>query len=151
MKKLFNYAMLGAIALAGATGLTACSSSDDAVVEKNPTYDPATNSVTTQFVLNVSSATNGTTRQSADIVQKNSNFRGLQDAKLVALSTGHSAYVAPYDGEATTGFAVNKTFDLGTLYGSSACCSRYILRLHTCLTLQPPTMLKPMHSVWPMN
>ena len=120
MKKLFNYAMLGAIALAGATGLTACSSSDDAVVEKNPTYDPATNSVTTQFVLNVSSATNGTTRQSADIVQKNSNFRGLQDAKLVALSTGHSAYVAPYDGEATTGFAVNKTFDLGTLYGSSA-------------------------------
>ena len=125
MKKYFNFALLSAIALTGTIGFTACSSSDDSVaenskVEDNPTYDPVANTVTAQFVLNVASGDMNSTRQSANIVQKNSNFRGMQDAKLVALSTGSSAYLAPYNGESTASFAVNKTFDLGTLYGSSA-------------------------------
>lgn len=120
MKKLFNYAMLGAIALAGATGLTACSSSDDAVVEKNPTYDPATNSVTTQFVLNVSSATNGTTRQSATTVQKDNNFRGIQNAMLISMTANKAtSFLAPYFGE-TSGITNIKSFDLGTLYAANA-------------------------------
>jgi hypothetical protein len=125
MKKYFNFALLSAIALTGTIGFTACSSSDDSVaenskVEVNPTYDPVANTVTAQFVLNVASGDMNSTRQSASIVQKNSNFRGMQDAKLIALSTGKSAYLAPFNGEATASFAVNKTFDLGTLYGSSA-------------------------------
>lgn len=119
MKKYFNFAFAGAIALIGTCGFTACSSSED-VAEENPTYDPVKNEVTTQFVLNVSSATSGTTRQDAATVQRNSNFRGMQDAKLIALSTGNSSYVAPYTGADVTGFAVNKTFDLGTLYGDQA-------------------------------
>ena len=41
MKKLFNFALVGAIALTGATMFTGCSGSDDAVAENNnPNYDP---------------------------------------------------------------------------------------------------------------
>lgn len=130
MKKYFNFALLSAIALTGTIGFTSCSSSEDAVEEKvadNPTFDRVTNSVTTQFVLNVSSADQGATRQSAATVQKNANFRGLQDAKLIGLATGKAdTYLAPYDGEATqtdwvTGTKVkSKVYDLGTLYASNA-------------------------------
>lgn len=124
-KKYFFFAMMGAIALSGALGLTACSSDEDAV-ENNPTYDAATKSVTAQFVLNVSSATGSVTRQSATIVQKNANFRGLQDAKLIGLATGKSSDLAPFAGGATvTDWSAAsgtkaKTYDLGTLYGASA-------------------------------
>ena len=120
-KKYFFYAMMSAIALAGTLGLTACSSDDEvAAVENNPTYDPVAKTVNTQFVLNVAAGNMNTTRQSSDIVQMNTNFRGLQDAKLIALSTGKSTYLAPFNGGSTSALAVNKTFDLGTLYGSSA-------------------------------
>ena len=107
MKKYFNFAFLSAIALVGTLGFTACSSTDDTVageskVEDNPTYDAVAQTVTAQFVLNVSSAANdNTTRQSATTVQKNANFRGMQDAKLIALATGNSSYMAPYAGGAT--------------------------------------------------
>ena len=126
MKKYLTYAFAGAIALAGASGFTACSSdslSDLSGGNTNPTYNAAAQTVKTQFVLNVSSAANNnTTRQSSTTVQKNTNFRGIQDAKLIALSTGASkrSYLAPFAGEGTSGFEVNKTFELGTLYGSSA-------------------------------
>ena len=36
MKKYFNYAFAGVIALVGATMFTGCSGSDDAVAENNP-------------------------------------------------------------------------------------------------------------------
>ena len=89
---------------------------------------PATRSVTTQFVLNVSSAANdNNTRQSATTVQKASNFRGMKDAKLIGLATGKaSSFLAPYAGETTqtdwtTGSNMkSKVYDLGTLYGSTA-------------------------------
>lgn len=131
MKKYFNYAFAGAIALAGASGFTACSSdslSDLSGGNTNPTYDAKSNSVTTQFVLNVAANTNdNSTRVSADIVQKNANFRGMQDAKLIGLATGKaSTFIAPYNGEETqtdwtTGTKMKaKVYDLGTLYGSTA-------------------------------
>ena len=92
MKQLFNFALIGAIALTSATMFVGCNSSEDAVTnDVNPTFDPAKNTVTTQFVLNVSAATNTMTRQGATTVQQNSNFRGMQDAKLIGLSTGHSS------------------------------------------------------------
>ena len=128
MKKYFNYAFLGAIALLGASVFTACSSEsgmDSVDNNANPTYDPVANTVTAQFVLNVSSATGGVTRQSATIVQKNANFRGMQDAKLIGLATGNSSYLAPFAGGATTtNWSADgtkaKTYDLGTLYGATA-------------------------------
>ena len=132
MKKYFNFAFASAIALIGTCGFTACSSSEDAAevaqVPDNPTYDPVAQTVTTQFVLNVSSATGTVTRQSAAAVQKNSNFRGMTDAKLIGLATGKSTWLAPFAGGTTTtdwtstteGIIYSKTYDLGTLYGSTA-------------------------------
>ena len=155
MKKYFNFAFASAIALIGTCGFTACSSSEDAEVAQvpdNPTYDPVAQTVTAQFVLNVSSATNNnTTRQSADVVQRNANFRGLKDAKIIGLSTGNSSYLAPYNGEATTdpSYKVKKTYDLGTLYAANSISndgtdnkdnsSRRVLQL--ALPLQTDAML----------
>lgn len=136
MKKYFNFAYVSAIALLGASGFTACSSEDELVeaeqpqvqqVADNPTYDPVGKTVTTQFVLNVSSATSDKTRMSSTTVQKNQNFRGIKDAKLITLATGAGTSVlAPYAGgttttdwSATSGIK-SKTYDLGTLYSPSA-------------------------------
>ena len=128
MKKNFMFAMIGAIALTGSVGFTACSSNDD-VAETNPNYDPATNSVTTKFVLNINPAAQGTTRQTAATVQKANNFRGMKDAKLIGLSTGKaSTFLAPFLGsskkdptdENSASFDVIHTYDLGTLYASGS-------------------------------
>jgi len=124
-KKYFFYAMMSAITLSGTYGLTACSSEDVVAVEDNPTYDPVAKTVTTQFVLNVSSAADVSTRQSATTVQMNSNFRGMQNTKLIGLATGNSSWLAPFAGGATvTDWSAAgtkaKTYDLGTLYGATA-------------------------------
>ena len=119
MKKNFKYALMSAIAVVGAVSFSACSSSDEIV--DNPDYNPEKNTVTTNFVLNVAYADPASTRQSTTTVQKNTNFRGIQDAKLIALGTGNSSFLAPYDGSVTTGGGyVKTTFDLGTLYSSTA-------------------------------
>lgn len=122
MKKNFYFAFLGAFALTGVIGISSCSS-DNETVEVNPTFDPAKNEVTTQFVLNVSSAEQGTTRQAAATVQKAQNFRGMQDARLIGLSTGRTntetTWLAPFAGN-STGYSVVKSYDLGTLYGTTA-------------------------------
>ena len=116
MKKYFNYAFLGAIAFIGTFSFTACSSEDEAIVENNPTYDPVTNSVTTQFVLNIASPTmSTTTRQGAETVQQSKNFRGMQNARIFALKTSHPTWLAPYSGTET----LKKSYDLGTLYTAS--------------------------------
>ena len=131
MKKYFNFAFVGAIALLGAGVFTACSSESGIDLgdnNTNPNYDPATRSVTTQFVLNVSSAANdNNTRQSATTVQKASNFRGMKDAKLIGLATGKaSSFLAPYAGETTqtdwtTGSNMkSKVYDLGMLYAANS-------------------------------
>jgi hypothetical protein len=129
MKKYFNFAFVGAIALLGAGVFTACSSESSMDLgdnNTNPTYDPVNNTVTAQFVLNVSSAANeNNTRQSATTVQRNANFRGMRDAKLIGLATGNSSYLAPFAGGATvTDWSASgtkaKTYDLGTLYGATA-------------------------------
>ena len=135
MKKLFNFALIGAIALLGASVFTACSSEsgmDSVDNNTNPTYDSEAKTVTTQFVLNVSSATGGITRQSAAIVQKAANFRGMQDATLIGLALGKTydsenptKWLAPFAGETTTTDwtaegVKSKVYDLGTLYGSNA-------------------------------
>lgn len=130
MKKYFNFAFVGAIALLGAGVFTACSSesSMDLGDNTNPNYDPATRSVTTQFVLNVSSAANdNNTRQSSTTVQKAGNFRGMKDAKLIGLASDKAtSFIAPYLGETTqtdwtTGSNMkSKVYDLGTLYAANS-------------------------------
>lgn len=124
MKKSFIYALLSAIALTGTVCISSCTSSDD--VTENPNFNPETNEVTTQFVLNISTDEMATTRQSATTVQKNNNFRGMMDAKLIGLSTGKTYsstsptnWLAPFVGN-STGYSVKKTYDLGTLYASGS-------------------------------
>ena len=85
MKKNLVYAMMSAIALTSAVSFTACSS-DDAVVENNPTYDGST--VKTQFSIsfpeNVAS-----TRMTSDIVQEAQSvekFRGMDGIVLIPYS-----------------------------------------------------------------
>ena len=120
MKKYSIYAFMSAIALTGAVGFTSCSSNDDVTTDVNPSYDPVAQTVNTKFVLNINPAEQGTTRQSASTVQKANNFRGMKDAKLIGLSTSKaSSFLAPFLGS-STGFAVNHTYDLGTLYASGS-------------------------------
>ena len=123
MKKRFVFAMMGAIALTGIQVLSSCSSEDalaDATTYNNSeTTEVTTGEVYTELVLNVATSPNQFTRQSAATVQRASNFRGMKDAKLIGLSTGNSSWLAPFAGTSTD-YDVNKTFDLGTLYGSTA-------------------------------
>lgn len=120
MKKISIYAFMSAIALTGAVGFTSCSSNDDVTTDVNPSYDPVAQTVNTKFVLNINPAEQGTTRQTSTTVQKANNFRGMKDAKLIGLSTGKaSSFLAPFL-SSSTGFDVNHTYDLGTLYASGS-------------------------------
>jgi hypothetical protein len=114
MKKYFNYAFAGAIALAGASGFTACSSdslSDLSGGNTNPTYDAATGTVKSQFVLNIASNAK-TTRSSATTVQNlGANFRGIDNTLLFAFKTSGKGFIdASFAGAA----AANR-YDLGTV------------------------------------
>lgn len=104
MKKYFNLALLSAIALTGTYVFTACSSDEPLAAEEkapdSPFYNPATNEVTTQFVLNVSNGSDATTRQSSDATQASSaltasKFRGIEDSYIMcAKVTGDGNYLA---------------------------------------------------------
>ena len=88
MKKLFNFALSGAIALTGLFGFSACSSNDEVVVDPNPNFDPTTNEVTTQFVFNVSNGNEPITRQSEEATQASAElaankFRGIEDSYIM--------------------------------------------------------------------
>lgn len=84
MKKLFNLALFGAIALTGAVGFSSCSSSSDEVID-NPNYNPETNTVKTEFTISLPSYVGASTRQTDAITQAQATpvFRGLQDMVLI--------------------------------------------------------------------
>ena len=82
--RIFNkYAYMGAIALVGAVGFTACSSDDDLTAPQNPTFDGE--SVKTQFTINVP-VKSSSTRLADDIVQINglTDFRGMNKIIMLA-------------------------------------------------------------------
>ena len=85
MKKQSIYALMSAIALAGAIGFSSCSSSKDDVGEVNPKFNPQTNEVLTQFVFNVSTGNTASTRQSAEATQATTGvtFRGIEDSHIL--------------------------------------------------------------------
>lgn len=80
MKNFSKFLLMGTVALSGMTAFTACSSENEPSAEVNPTFNGST--VKTQFALNLPYAATGT-RQSADVAQQNSNFRGIQDMRLL--------------------------------------------------------------------
>lgn len=83
--RIFNkYAYMGAIALVGAVGFTACSSDDDLTAPQNPTFDGE--SVKTQFAISIPGASKNGTRLSEYVTQgqgASSTFRGMTNIRLV--------------------------------------------------------------------
>lgn len=114
MKKIMNYAILSAIAFAGAMGFSSCSD-ENVVAENNPNYNPATGEVNVDFVFNVSTANEPTTRMSAATTQANLSqpFRGITDAYLGAFKLGTDGkYVTDPTG------AADKLYPLGSVLGA---------------------------------
>lgn len=93
MKIFSKYAYMGAIALVGAVGFTACSSDDDLTAPQNPTFDGE--SVKTQFAINIPYAGGKDTRMSEDATQgdgASASFNGMQSIYLLPLTaTGSGA------------------------------------------------------------
>ena len=111
MKRYFNYAFLGAIALLGATMFTGCSGSDDAVAENNPNYDATTGLVKSQFVLNIASNAKPTRSGGTTVQAGGENFRGIDNTLLFAFKTSGKGFV-----DATlAGAAAANRYDLGTV------------------------------------
>lgn len=83
--RIFNkYAYMGAIALVGAVGFTACSSEDDLTAQQNPTFDGE--SVKTQFAINIPyGGGNGTRMSATNTQQVTGSFLGMQNIKLLPL------------------------------------------------------------------
>ena len=84
MKKMFKYASLSAIAFVGAVSFSACSSSDEVTVENNPNYNPETNAVKTEFVINVTQPNERTRMAAADAGA--GTFQGINNMKLFCMT-----------------------------------------------------------------
>jgi len=139
MKRYFNFAFAGAIALTGSTMLTSCSSSDDAAAENNnPNYDPVEQSVYAQFVFNVSTGNQATTRQSSAATQATTSetFRGINNAALFT-------YKLNADGKhLATAAVANKFIDLGSPLASGTITAANSHRvLEMSLPINTNTML----------
>ena len=111
MKKLLFFGMMGAMTLT----FTACSS-DDAVVENNPTFDGT--SVRADFAFNI--AKTAQTRMNATNVQESGNFRGIENA-----------FLFPFKGVPATGnlTAFAKNYALGAIEGITADASSKVYPL----------------------
>lgn len=117
MKRTFIYAMMSAIALAGAVGFTSCAEHED-VAEVNPGYNPETGEVPVKFTFNISTGNTSTTRMSEANVQATSanDFRGMDQTALLSFKQGsandgkHVASAGPAD----------KLYGLGSILGAGA-------------------------------
>lgn len=86
MRKFNMYALMGAIALTGTAGFTACSS-DDGLGENGPSISSG-ETVKTQFTISVPNVSAQGSRVGADIAQQGDpvTFRGLQNMRLVPIA-----------------------------------------------------------------
>lgn len=109
MRKTFL--ILSALAL---VGFASCQKPEN----QNPDYNAETKEVLTQFVLNVSTGENPQTKMSAENVQRNGNFLGMQEAKMFVYESGNATAANRCVTDPSTGFL--KMFDLGTLYAEGA-------------------------------
>ena len=141
MKKNLMFAMFGAIALTGAVELTSCSSSDDVAADVNPNYNPETNEVTTQFVLNVANGSSATTRQSGTATQASSSlsandFRGIDHSYIMCFKQGTDGLSLSAAATAEKSFDMSRIVAAGTLDKDN---SRRVLEMS--LPLNTNTML----------
>lgn len=114
MRKLFKLSIAGAIALAA----VACNKKAD--VQDNPTFNPDTKEVTTQFVLSVNTGS-PQTKMTATNVQRASNFLGINEAHVLAYKTNMSVTalnVEPF--VLNSSVATDRDYPLGTLYSNGS-------------------------------
>lgn len=138
MKKYFKFAFLSAIALFGTYSFTACTSDDDAAAEANPNYNANTNEVYAQFVFNVSTGNQATSRQSSAATQavNTETFRGITNAALFTYKLGTDGkHLAAAD-------VANKYIDLGQVMASATIDNTHSHRvLEMSLPINTNTML----------
>ena len=115
MKKNYVYALMSAIALAGATSFTSCTEED--MVDVNPGYNPETGEVPVNFVFNVATGNTPTTRMSsadtqAEITTSSSQtFRGIDNVQLMSFKLGTTN-----DGKhIATATTADKVYGLGSI------------------------------------
>lgn len=87
MRKFQSFAFAGAIALAGVTGFSACSSDDAAEAPINPTFDGE--SVKTAFTISLPGATG--TRMTDSETQATGTFQGMKEIYLFPFATATPA------------------------------------------------------------
>ena len=136
MKKSFVYALLSAILLTGTTIFSSCSSNEETI--DNPNFNPWTNEVVAEFVFNVSTGNQATTRQSSSATQATTSetFRGINNAGLFTYKLGT-------DGKhLATAAVADKFIDLGSPIASSQITSSNSHRvLEMTLPINTNTML----------
>lgn len=114
MKYYFKLALVGAIVLTAA----ACAREPLAPEETQAQAETGVKEVTTQFVLNVASAPS--TKMTADVVQQNHNFRGMDNAQIFVYNTGMAPAANAYVLNTTGWTSANtKSFDIGSLLNAS--------------------------------
>ena len=93
MKKMKNLALMGAIALTGAVGFTACSSSDD-LGDNSPNINPDNATVKTAITMNIGRG--GQTRMASAVTQtSNQPFRGMFNVYIYPASVYDNTDWAP--------------------------------------------------------
>ena len=112
-----NLALMGAIALTGAVGFTACSSSNDVAEDINPNYNPETNAVKTEFVINVTQPGERTRMATANAGA--GTFQGLNNMYLLCfpaapgttttIAAGHELSLAGYPSASLNGTTSTQT------------------------------------------
>lgn len=118
MKRLISF-----FGMAALLSMAACQRENENVATDNPNYDPDTQTVKTEFVLNISTSTGKDTKTSAEYVQENGVFLGLDAAHLLTYTlpytsadtknTGHFFYTPVYGGEAVE---ASRDYNLGALF-----------------------------------
>lgn len=84
-------------------------------VTPNPTFDPTNNTVLAKFVFNVSTANGPETKMTADAVQYDGTFRGMDEVHMLAYSIDYGDHIwKPGSSPAL------KDFNLGAMIGSAS-------------------------------
>ena len=119
MKKILNFALLSTLALTGTWIISACSSADDTIAEgpqgTNGNNGAAAGEVFVDFVFNVSTANEPTTRMTAANTQADltQSFRGITNAYLGAFSqTADNKHVSDAN------LTAKKLHELGPVVGA---------------------------------
>ena len=90
MRKLIKLSVAGAIALAA---VVACNKKE--IEQANPNYNASTKEVTTQFVISVNTSS-PQTKMTADAVQQSSNFRGINNGRILLFKSYDGTTPLPY-------------------------------------------------------